>query len=613
MRLRFHNCALLVAICFVAGLVLSAPAQLPPAPPANPLLQLMLTQPSIDVTSPVVAAASFDPPAVRPGQKAVYRITLNAIGSGIRLPDKIPGPPQLDFHLSAQGQLLQPSGNILRPFTAINFEVRASAPGMFLVPAFYVEVYGEPVVVPAVGLEVANDVEATAAARQLVLEASATNVFVGEPLTVRVLLPSTPSNRVEAVREVEIRGDGLLVDKNQVRQSISMTEVNGQKVAAYIYEATVTPIAAGTLSLSAQGFTAGRDFGGPIIINGQVVIPGGSPQYVLLDSEPVTLNVRMLPPEGELPGFKGAIGQFNCEPPQLVTNAVKIGEPLELFVAVRGNGNLARLVPPDPPRAHGWQSFPPVNRGFVAPGQGVEPGVVFAYTFIPLSDELHATPAIPFAAFDPQRSEYVDLTIPAVPITVLPDVSYTNPVSWAESADANAAPVRKLALSGLVSHPGKVVASLQPLQLQGWFILLQVAPLFGFGGLWLWDRRRRHLEEHPEIVRRRQARRELRRVKRRLRQAAQVGAAKDFTQCGVSALRIACAPHYPANPRALVCADVLEVLPVAEREGSPGEIVRRFFAAEDLSNYSIHPETPAELLNLKTGLYEILLNLEARL
>ena len=600
---------------FIASLILSVNAQTPPQPQPqpNPLMQMMLTQPSIDVTSPVVAEASFDPPAVRPGQRAVYRISLNAIASGVRMPGRIPAPSQLEFRPGPQGQLLRPTGTAVLPLTSINYDVRASRPGMFLVPAYYIEVYGKPVVVPAVGLEVAEDVDASETARELVVRASATNLYVGESLTVQVLLPSTPPNPVEAVRELQINGEGLLADKTAIRQTIAMTEWNGQKVPAFIHETTVTPISPGALTLSAQGFTAGREFSGPIVISGQATLAGGPPKYVLLDSEPVTLNVRMLPPEGELPGFKGAIGELSRDLPQLVTNTVRVGEPVELFVAIRGNINLKRLVPPDPPRVRGWQSFPPVNRGFVAPGPATNSGVIFAYTFIPLSDELRATPAIPFSAFDPGRGVYVDLTIPSLPITVILDASYTNTLPLAASVGDDAAPTRKLSLSGIVTRPGKTIASLQPLQLRGWFMAVQIAPVLVFAGLWLWDRRRRHLERHPEIVRRRRARRELRRVKRRLHHAAQAGATADFTQCGVSALQIACAPHYPANPRALVCADVLEVLPTAERQGQPGEIVRRLFAAVDAANFSDSPESQGELLTLRHGLDAMLLKLEARL
>jgi hypothetical protein len=497
--------------------------------------------------------------------------------------------------------------------TSINYEVRASKTGMFLVPAFYVEVYGRQVVVPATGLEVAADVDASEVPRQLIVRASATNLFVGEPATVQVFLPASPSNAVEAVREIQINGDGLFVDKSAMRQTIAMIDWNGRQTPAYVYEASVTPIAAGTLNVSAQGFASGRDFGGPIIISGQAVIPGGTPQYVLLDSEPVALNVRMLPPEGELPGFKGAIGQLSSDPPQLVTNTVKVGEPLELWVAVRADVNLARLVPPDPPRAKGWQSFPPVNRGYVGANRGSNGGIVLAYTFIPLSDELRATPPIPFSAFDPKREKFVDLTIPAIPITVLPDPSYTNSLAEIEAIGNGGTAPRKLVLSGLVTRQGKSVSSLQPLQSSIWFCAVQIAPVLLFGGLWWWDRRRQYLERHPEIVRRRRARRELRRVKRQLHRAAQAGAGTDFTQLGVSALQIACAPHFPAEPRALVCGDVLEVLGAEERQGRTGEIVRQFFNTADVTNFSGSNQRDGQLLGLAQGLEGILLKLEARL
>ena len=606
---------LLVATIFADGMLSIGKAQVPPQPQPqpNPLMQLMLSQPPIDVASVVTATASFDPPAVRPGQKAIYRISLNAIASNVRLPGRIPGPAELEFKLSAQGQILRAIGNSLQPLTSINYEVRGNKTGLFLMPAFYIEVYGRQVVVPAASLEVAADVDASEVPRQLIVRPTKTNLFVGEQLTVQVLLPASPSNSVEAVREIQINGDGLFVDKSAIRQTIAMVEWKGRQAPSYIYEATVTPIAAGPLNVSAQGFASGSDFGGPIVISGQAVIPGGMPQYVLLDSEPATLNVRMLPPEGELPGFKGAIGELSCDPPQLATNTVKAGEPLELWVAVRANVNLSRLVPPDPPRVSGWQSFPPVNRGYVGAGRGTNAGIILAYTFIPLSDELRGTPQIPFSAFDPKQGKFVDLTIPSVPITVLPDPSYTNSLAAIESAGTDRSPPRKLTLSGLVTRPGKSVSSLEPLQARGWFGAVQVSPIFLFGGLWWRERRRQYLERHPEVVRRRQARRQLRRVKRRLRRAAQAGAATDFTQLGVSALQIACAPHFPAEPRALVCGDVMDVLDAEERRGQTGDIVRQFFAAANVRNFSGATQGDGQLLGLEQGLETILVKLEARL
>jgi hypothetical protein len=142
---------------------------------------------------------------------------------------------------------------------------------------------------------------------------------------------------------------------------------------------------------------------------------------------------------------------------------------------------------------------------------------------------------------------------------------------------------------------------------------VQIFPVLVFCGLWFWDRRRRHLEQHPEIVRRREARRALRRELRLLEQNADAGDAVNFVRRGVHALQIVSAPHYPAAPRALVCGDVLPILTAPERAGKSGEIVRRFFSAADAAAFATVSETQTGLLAEKSALKATLSKLEARL
>ena len=118
----------------------------------------------------------------------------------------------------------------------------------------------------------------------------------------------------------------------------------------------------------------GSRFGGTIVINGTTIIPGGPPQYTLVETDPVELHVRPLPSEGELPGFTGAIGSFELGPPRLATNVVRVGDVVTLTVTVtnRGDGPLARLVAPPAPRAADWQVFAPTE---VAPPMAVPLGL----------------------------------------------------------------------------------------------------------------------------------------------------------------------------------------------------------------------------------------------
>jgi hypothetical protein len=610
MNSSFNYSIWLPLVC-LAGLVPIACAQAPPNLTPEQLMQLMRSQPAVDISTPVMASASFDPPVVRPGERAVYRVTFNATAVSVNWPAKIPAPPELTVHLNASGQTMQAVGGEYQNIAVFDFDVHADVAGRFTVPEFTVQIYGQPVLVPATQLEVKAELpEPHEPARQLLVEPSATNVYLGESFDLSVLLPAGGGG-VRVVSDMQLNGDGFVTDKNDVRQSIHPVEVNGRSVTAYVYETSITPIAAGTLNLSAQGFTTGMRFGGPMAINGQVTMPGGSSQIILVDSEPVAIQVRPLPAGDELPGFNGLIGSYTCDSPSLSTNYLKAGEPVQLTVVIRGGKNLGRIVSPPPPRAEGWQIFPAVRGGIAGGPNG--PGAIFQYTLIPLSDAVRITPAIPFSCFDPGRGQYIDLTIPSLPVFVVAGEMATNADATLIPSESAAGLEQRTGLSKLATSPGWITGGLVPLQLRGWFPLLQIFPALGFCGLWWWDRRRRYLEQHPEIVRRRQARRALRGALRRLEQAAASSDAEQFVRHAITALQIASAPHYPAAPRALVCGDVLQILTAPEREGKCGETARRFFAAANAAAFASRSESQTGLLAEKSALWEIISKLEERL
>ena len=583
-----------VVVLFLILAAFSLHAQTPPQIPPDVQAQLQVQQPTVDVTSPVTATAEFDPPAVRPGEKTFYRVNVDASESAIEWPQNISAPAELVLQTGARGQITQLQGTRFRPLASFVYEFQPSANGRFTVPNFSVNVSGETVQIPAATLAVENSV-AHPPARRLLLEISETNVFLGQPFRVRVVLPASPNNEIEALREIQFNGEGLMTDKTVMRQSIEPANVAGHLKPAFVCEMTVTPIAPGPLKFSAQAFTAGREFTGPISIHGVVSMPGGAPKYVLLMSDPAQIAVRPLPPAGELPAFTGAIGKFFFDRPQLSTNHLRVGEPVQLKITFHGEGDLTRFVPPIAPRSRDWQII-------------ADPPPSTSFTLIPQTDEATNTPAIPFSYFDPAAAKYVDLTIPPLPVTVTGEGLPMEARAPAESAE-NSAPPK---LSAPAATPGKMMASLTPLQLRGWFPAVQLAPVAGFLALWQWDRRRRFLEAHPEIVRRRQALRALRRERRKLRDAIASGNAAAFVRHAASAMAIAVAPHYPANPRALVGGDVLAQLDEGGRNGDAGDTVKRIFAAAD-AQFSTATRPEENLLALHPAVETVLQKLEAKL
>jgi hypothetical protein len=206
-------------------------------------------------------------------------------------------------------------------------------------------------------------------------------------------------------------------------------------------------------------------------------------------------------------------------------------------------------------------------------------------------------------------------------------------------------------LSGLAPGPELAAATLAPVQRRPWFPLVQLAPAAAFVGLWGWDRRRRFLEQHPQVVLRRRARRALRRQWRAMRRAARAGDAPRYAEAAVAAMQAACAPHYPAEPRALVGADVLPLLSRAEAppeaaqteallegmgpdgfsrmeqaaetqrrqerreefEGRAAEVARRFFVLTDAARFGPGGADARELLALQPELEKVLQLMERRL
>ncbi|PWU20334.1 MAG: hypothetical protein C5B50_04260, partial [Verrucomicrobia bacterium] len=236
----------------------------------------MISQPKIDLESPVVATAWFDPPSVRPGEESTYRISMNALEESVEMPAKMPalqntgtnsalgtapaggagGTPAL--LLGARGQMLQFTGSSLQPRTMYNFHVYPLAVGRFTLPEFKIMVYGKPVTIPAAYLDVLSNPPASQqASPRLIVELPNTNLFAGQAVQVRVHCPLIPAGPVMALNQVvQLTGDGFIIDQSTVRQSTRVEpRLDGAgNLSLFIYEAVFTPITTGKVSFMAQAF-----------------------------------------------------------------------------------------------------------------------------------------------------------------------------------------------------------------------------------------------------------------------------------------------------------------------------------------------------------------------
>ena len=99
-----------------------------------------------------------------------------------------------------------------------------------------------------------------------------------------------------------------------------------------------------------------------------------------------------------------------------------------------------------------------------------------------------------------------------------------------------------------------------------------------------------------------------------MRAAAMANDEARFAASAVEALRLACAPHFPAMPHALVGRDILDVFDEPTRAGRGGELVRQLFAQADAVQFgAVATSKTGALLALQPELEQLLDILEGKL
>lgn len=133
------------------------------------------------------------------------------------------------------------------------------------------------------------------------------------------------------------------------------------------------------------------------------------------------IEVEVIPlPEGALPEFKGAVGQFNAlftlEP-----NRITLGQPVTLTMTIDGSSNLERLPAPPLPDSPLWRVYPNPSRYEVSALGSLRFGQkIFEWLLLPEQTGSQVFPAVVFSYFDPQADEYRSIASSPFTVEVFP-------------------------------------------------------------------------------------------------------------------------------------------------------------------------------------------------
>ena len=236
------------------------------------------------------------------------------------------------------------------------------------------------------------------------------------------------------------------------------------------------------------------------------------------------IEIEVIPlPAGAPKGFGGTVGQFEMRA-EAIPNTVKAGDPVAVKVVVQGAGNLHAIVEPVRPERSGFKFYDPkTHLETRKQGTRISGQKTFEYVAIPQRAGQVILPPFTLAYFDPVQKLYKTVQTKPITLHVTPGEQMPQPVDGLPGEE-----VRALGSDIRYIKPDRMHLADQGLLLyqRSGFWLLQLIPVFGVAGAYLYRRHRVRLEGDVAYARRRRSRSE---AQRRL------GEAKGFMEAGDSA------------------------------------------------------------------------------
>jgi len=322
-------------------------------------------------------------------------------------------------------------------------------PGKLKVPGGVVTINGEPVDIAGIDVEVANP--KTTEEMELLVSLSQEECYVGEPITLTFTWITNLS--LNGVKAVDIRipalvdshfnvrdlpepiapnnpnAIGLPVSNQRIITEYSETERNGEPAIKLVFQRILVPTSASTQPLKLVpstllcSYSQPREtkFKGaryPSYFNNEFFDEDvvGEYERLMIQSEPVTINIKALPAEDQPADFSGIVGNLQL---QAVADPLvaEVSQPITLQVAASGVKYPHLLELPS------FQEQSALSRSFLIPEERDRPEIVdgsaiFTQFIRPERENVSVVPALEVSYFNPDTESYGVARTEPIPITV---------------------------------------------------------------------------------------------------------------------------------------------------------------------------------------------------
>lgn len=203
----------------------------------------------------------------------------------------------------------------------------------------------------------------------------------------------------------------------------------------------------------------------------------------ILQTEPVKISVRPLPPLPPPQNFSGLVGRFDLKA-EMESADLKVGDSATLTITIQGEGNIMDAQPPELELPSAFKNYADNPEESINLDRlGTKGKKVFRTALVPVDPGTYTLPPIDVVYFDVEEEAYRTLhaQVPAINVTAA-----TTPRSEPLTVTPGSLPLvkKKVAFTGRdILPPKEGLSSIDPQTPLGWplFFVCLVGPALAFG------------------------------------------------------------------------------------------------------------------------------------
>ncbi|MFN1835795.1 BatD family protein [Balneola sp. MJW-20] len=396
------------------------------------LISLFLSQPGL-LAQDFSVSAELSPDKIFVGEQVQLQLTISGKLSSIDQPELPPidGLEWLRNYTSRSSSYRIING---RPATETGFSyvLIAREAGNFSIPPITVLIDGENYSTEAISFQVIDrddlpqDSEERNPDIYVRLEPSIEEPVVGQQVIADIALYFRDGIQVSSYQAAPgWKAEGFWKEELDNPQRVSTTSeiINGVRYQrAKLLQYAIFPTKSGELTLSPFAITVSvRKTRGQSM---DIFSFGPNSERIELETNPVTINVRALPEEGDFQ-FIGGVGEFSISR-EIVPEEALVGESIEIITTIKGTGNVPLVDKPDYDFPENLEQYNPQETSDVRRSdRQISGSRTFTDVLIARNAGAFEIPEEKVAWFDPENRRYVVRTLPAVSLNILRDPTAT--------------------------------------------------------------------------------------------------------------------------------------------------------------------------------------------